>query len=206
MVRTPKYIERRNEILDTAEMFFVSKGYEKTTVDSILRTLDIAKGTFYHYFKSKEEVLEAIVLRFVEKGVAIIKEIADDPKLGAHQKFKKIMTYDYSVLTHQRFIAEMQSVENALMHQKNIIEIVLRLAPIMGNIVKQGIKEGVFDTPYPEESMEFLLLLSQMSFENSIFGWDKKEMLHKAKVYAYFLERTLGAEKGSFSYAYKKFQ
>ncbi|MDF2532153.1 MAG: TetR family transcriptional regulator [Clostridia bacterium] len=60
---TKEYDERRNEILDTAEKLFHAKGYEKCTVNDILKEISIAKGTFYHYFRSKEEVLDAIVSR-----------------------------------------------------------------------------------------------------------------------------------------------
>ena len=46
--------ERKNEILDTAEILFEEKGYDKCSVNDILNRIGIAKGTFYHYFKSKE--------------------------------------------------------------------------------------------------------------------------------------------------------
>ena len=46
--------ERRNEIITTAEEFFLTKGFNKTTVNDILKRIGIAKGTFYHYFVSKE--------------------------------------------------------------------------------------------------------------------------------------------------------
>jgi len=62
--------ERRNEILDTAEMLFFTKGYARTTVNDVLQVIGIAKGTFYYYFKSKEEVMDAVVVRFIDAGVA----------------------------------------------------------------------------------------------------------------------------------------
>lgn len=62
--------ERRNEILNTAQTLFVTKGYMKTTINDILQAIGIAKGTFYHYFKSKEEVLDAIIERIIQADVA----------------------------------------------------------------------------------------------------------------------------------------
>lgn len=55
--------ERKNEILDTAEILFEEKGYDKCSVNDILNRIGIAKGTFYHYFKSKEELLDALIER-----------------------------------------------------------------------------------------------------------------------------------------------
>jgi len=57
---------RKNEILDMAEKLFRIKGYEKCTIMDIINEVGIAKGTFYYYFKSKEEVLDAVVLRYVD--------------------------------------------------------------------------------------------------------------------------------------------
>ncbi len=58
----------REAILDAARMVFAELGFEATTVRDIIRRTDLASGTFYNYFKSKEEVFEALsrvsVLRF----------------------------------------------------------------------------------------------------------------------------------------------
>jgi len=56
MMRIVKeYDERRNEIIDTAKKLFITKGYNKSSVNDILNEIGIAKGTFYYYFASKEE-------------------------------------------------------------------------------------------------------------------------------------------------------
>ena len=68
--------ERRNEILDAAETLFTEKGYSKTTIIDILNQVGIAKGTFYYYFKSKEEVMDAIIERFIEQDVQKARLIA----------------------------------------------------------------------------------------------------------------------------------
>ena len=65
-----EYEERRKEILETAERLFLTKGYTKTTVNDILKEIGIAKGTFYHYFKSKEEVMDEIIMRIIKEDVA----------------------------------------------------------------------------------------------------------------------------------------
>ena len=58
----------RRAILDAARVVFARIGYEATNIRDIIRETDLASGTFYNYFKSKEEVFEAIagdsVLRF----------------------------------------------------------------------------------------------------------------------------------------------
>ena len=58
MPRTVKdYDERYAEFLDVAQQLFFSQGYERTTVQEIIDTVGVAKGTFYHYFDSKQAIL-----------------------------------------------------------------------------------------------------------------------------------------------------
>ena len=51
---------RRSEFIDAAEKLFRENGIVDTTVNSIVKELDVAKGLFYYYFKSKDDVIEAI--------------------------------------------------------------------------------------------------------------------------------------------------
>lgn len=54
---------RREEIIKTGERLFIEKGFNYTTVDEIAQACELAKGTLYLYFKSKEELLSAIIYR-----------------------------------------------------------------------------------------------------------------------------------------------
>ncbi|MGL6198822.1 MAG: TetR/AcrR family transcriptional regulator [Lachnospiraceae bacterium] len=83
---------RKNEILDAAHKLFVEKGYSKTTVIDILNVNGLSKGVFYYYFKSKEEVLDAIIERIVDAEVANAKKIVADPDLTTPQKLFAILT------------------------------------------------------------------------------------------------------------------
>ncbi len=59
MVRvTKEYDQRLQELLDTARQLFFEIGYEKTSVNDIIDRVGVAKGTFYHYFKTKEDLLD----------------------------------------------------------------------------------------------------------------------------------------------------
>ena len=51
---------RRNEFVDAAEKLFQQNGIVDTTISSIVKEMDVAKGLFYYYFKSKDDVIDAI--------------------------------------------------------------------------------------------------------------------------------------------------
>ena len=82
--------ERKNEILDTAEILFEEKGYDKCSVNDILNRIGIAKGTFYHYFRSKEELLDAIIDRTAERMIGKAKAVSKEEELSPEDKILKI--------------------------------------------------------------------------------------------------------------------
>ncbi|WP_211746067.1 TetR/AcrR family transcriptional regulator [Paenibacillus sp. Marseille-Q4541] len=198
--------ERRNEILDTAEQLFFTKGYSKTTVNDMLQAIGIAKGTFYYYFKSKEEVMDAVVMRYIETGVLAAKQIAMNKKLTVHEKLLQIiMAQKPDTQSKSQMIEQFHEPDNAQIHQKSLAETILQLTPILTEVIEQGIEEKLFHTPYPRESIEFLLIASQFLFDEGIFKWTPEEILQKIKAFIYIMETTLGAEKGSFAYVTQMF-
>ncbi|MDO3410487.1 TetR/AcrR family transcriptional regulator [Saccharibacillus sp. CPCC 101409] len=193
--------ERRNDILDAAEALFASKGYTKATILDILQETGIAKGTFYYYFQSKEEVMNAIVMRYIGYGEAAALRIARDPALSAADKILHIVTRQGADTDGKsKVIEQLHDVENAQMHQKSLVETILRLSPILTRVVEQGIEEGVFRTSVPREAVEFLLISSQFLLDRGIFGWESEEIARKAYGFAAIAETLLGARSGTFAY------
>jgi len=193
--------DRKSEILDAAELLFLSKGYTRATINDILREVGIAKGTFYYHFQSKEEVMDAIVMRYIESGVEAAAAIAADPSLTAHEKIFRIVTSGGKEADgKERMIEQLHQISNAEMHQKSLVESILRLTPVLTNVVEQGIEEGAFRTDYPRETVEFLLVSSQFLFDEGIFRWRPEELARKAAAFASMMEAALGAKRGSFGY------
>jgi AcrR family transcriptional regulator len=65
--RTKPAEERREELMDAAQRLFLKRGVDRTTVEEITSGANVAKGTFYLYFSSKEEVLAALGRRFADR-------------------------------------------------------------------------------------------------------------------------------------------
>ena len=87
IVKEEAYAVKRNEILDAAQRLVYTKGYEQMTIQDMLDDLQISKGAFYHYFDSKQAVLEALVERMGEGAVQLLLPIVHDPLLPALDKF-----------------------------------------------------------------------------------------------------------------------
>lgn len=200
--------ERKSEILDIAEILFTSRGYNKTTINDILNEAKIAKGTFYYYFKSKEEVMDAVVMRYIDSGTEFIKEIAENSNLSAREKLFLIITKSNAEDQNKKevMIEEFHKANNAEMHQKSLIMTITILTPIITKIIEQGIKEGVFKTDYPKEIVEIFLVSSQFLFDEGIFQWKEEDIIKKAKALEEVMERSLNTEKGIFSYISKRYR
>ncbi|MCC0700249.1 TetR/AcrR family transcriptional regulator [Clostridioides sp. ZZV15-6383] len=202
IVKDPE--ERKSEILDTAEMLFCTKGYSKTTVNDILNEVGIAKGTFYYYFKSKEEVMDAIITRIIDNDINIAKKIALNPEIPVLEKFFQILMSQRPKVgdNKEKVIQQFHLPNNAEMHQKTIVKTILNFTPILAEVVEEGVREGIFNTKYPKETIEFLIASSECIFDESMFSWNKDEMLQKTKAFVHIMEITLGADKGSFDFVH----
>ncbi|QDQ06040.1 TetR/AcrR family transcriptional regulator [Bacillus sp. BD59S] len=197
-----EYEERRKEILETAERLFVTKGYTKTTVNDILKEIGIAKGTFYHYFKSKEEVMDEIIMRIIKEDVAKAKVIVSNPNIPVLEKLFRVLMEQSpkSGDVKDKMIEQFHQPNNAEMHQKSIVQSIIHLSPVLAEILEQGIDEGVFSTPYPQETIELLLSSAQVIFDEGLFQWKPEEMMRRAKAYIKMMEVSVGAKEGSFDY------
>jgi len=200
-MRTVKEPEiRKSEILDTAEKLFTVKGYEAATINDILETVQIAKGTFYYYFKSKEDVLDGIVKRQIDAGLEKAQAIAADPKLGVEEKLLSVILAQKPKKTvKKKVLPVIHKPANALLHQKILSEYVLRLSPILTGIIQEGIAKKVFNTPYPKEITEILLSAGLVIFDTAYFHWTQEEQIQRITAFIYTIERLTGAKQGSLA-------
>jgi len=190
---------RRNEILDSAERLFVSKGFEKATVSDILDDVKIAKGTFYYYFRSKDDVLDALV----ERRIAFLVEKAGEINSSSLPPGQKMLTMIFALKPRNEMQKDFNSVlhetDNAKMHQKALVRSIQCLGPCFAKVINEGISAGIFNTPYPAESAEILLSAALVLFDDDFFKWTKKEKSLKIAGFLSAMERILGAKPGNFS-------
>ncbi len=72
--RTKPAEVRLDELMGAAETLFLTKGVEATTISEIVEAAQVAKGTFYHYFTSKNDMLDALGKRYTEQFLASLEE------------------------------------------------------------------------------------------------------------------------------------
>ncbi|MEK3735272.1 MULTISPECIES: TetR/AcrR family transcriptional regulator [Paenibacillus] len=195
---------RRKELLDTAEKLFTTKGYNETTINDIREAIGIAKGTFYHYFKSKEEILDAIIDRIIEQDLIRARDIVADPSISPMEKLYRVLLAQRpsSGDSKEEITQSLHEPENAEMHLKTMIRAIESLAPVITEVIEQGIASGDFHTEYPREVVDMLLITGQMLFDEALFQWSPEEQLRRLQAFIQAMELLLGASKGSFDFMY----
>jgi AcrR family transcriptional regulator len=209
VVKKEEHAVKRNEILDAAQRLVYTKGYEQMSIQDILNDLTISKGAFYHYYASKQALLEALIDRMVEEAEPIILPIVQDPQLPALEKLHrffdtaarwKTARKDYLLSLLRVWYAD----DNILIRHKALTGSIKRFAPLLAGIIRQGVAEGVMTTPFPDQIGEMALSMLQGlgdGFVELIFSHSTDLACAKQLVAAYndALERLLGAPAGSLN-------
>ncbi len=212
MVRTVNeaaYAAKRNAILDAAQQAVETTGYEQMAIADILGELQISSGAFYHYFDSKPALLLALVERMGDQVEQLVLPIVHDPKLGALDKLRRFFaTLDHHKLAHKRLVFAYLRVwyadENAIVRHKLYMERCKRFTPWLEEIIRQGTREGVLTTPYPDQAARMIISLLEdlgsatvellLSEEREPSDLPRLERIVEACADA--LERVLGAPAG----------
>jgi AcrR family transcriptional regulator len=208
-VKPEEYAEKRNAILDVAERYIATKGYEQMTTQDLLEALQISRGAFYHYFESKQALLMALVERIGEQAEQLILPIVSDREMSAQDKLLRV----FAVLNQFKqanldlifaFMRVWYADENALFRHKLYLARIKRLAPLLSQIIQQGVAEGVFTTPYPDQAARTILaLLEDLGYATVelLLGEegehpDLPQLIQMGEATADALERVLGMSPG----------
>ena len=207
--RTRDFTRTRALLIETAGQLFASRGYDGTSVDAIIRQAGVSKGAFYHHFSSKEQVLDAVTDFIVEDALQQIGEAVSDKTVGATVRLNrflnasKVWRLAHFGLWREVSVVLLRDV-NAPMLRKIQAQTISRSAPMLAEIIQQGVEEGVFDPPNPLETARLILLLG-MATQDAQLRHQLEEMSEstlvvleqRAELLVAMLERMLGARRGS---------
>ncbi len=152
----------RGRILDVAEEMFSKNGYDETAVSDIVGGLGVAQGTFYYYFASKEECLDAMVGRILETDFATVEEVIEREDLAAPEKLLEVYGIRIRRRVEHRVMDYLHLEENAKLHYKMYRKRFTDFLPLYTRIIEEGVEEGVFRTGHPEATAAGIMLLNEM--------------------------------------------
>jgi len=157
---------RREAFVDVAERLIQTKSYEQMSIQDVLDEVGASRGGFYHYFDSKQQLLDAVIARMTDAALAVVGPIVNDTKLGAVDKLRGLFSGIAGWKAERRDlvlgIAQVWlSDDNALVREKFRERLVEQIAPLLAAIIRQGVAEGTFRTRSPDETARVLVSLIQ---------------------------------------------
>lgn len=176
-----------------------------SSVSDIAKRAGIGKGSIYYYFKSKDEIFDAVVDRYYSDVISKCEQIVESTTADALTKLKLILLHYRTETKSPPIDTYLHQQSNAAIHQKSLAKILLSLSPIVAKIIEQGVTEKIFACEYPAETSEFILSVFSFLLDPGIFTWTKEQIINKLAALAIMLERTLSAPKGSFSFLYENY-
>lgn len=193
--------ERRNEILDVAERLFCTKGFDNTSTNDILTEIGIARGTLYYHFKSKEDILDAMIERLTNQMVEKASVIALDESIPVLERLTGTMlSLNVDNELGHMVMEQVHRPQNALMHQKLELMLLGRVNRLITRITEDGIRQGIMHTDYPAEAVEMLMTYSYTAFD-SLNQYSEEEEQRKVMGFVYHAERILGMKAGALKEA-----
>ena len=158
------YTVKREAFVDAGMSLMQAKGYEQMSIQDVLDAVEASRGAFYHYFDSKQALLEAMVERIADQALGALAPVVDDPRLPAIPKLERFFGGIAQYKTDRKalmleLIKVWKSDDNAVVREKVRHTMVDRVAPIMARIIEQGIAEEVFSVESPAETATILMRL-----------------------------------------------
>ncbi len=160
------HAERRQAFLDVAASVIERKGFERMTVRDVLEGMQTSKGAFYHYFDSKEALLGGLVEHLAEisledaEATARVQNLTASEKLGrlfSKQSQRNLKQKGLMLALGKAFYAE----GNSAIRDRVQTRIKDRVVGLLNSVVAQGVDEGIFTTPYPDQVGRALWAVTQ---------------------------------------------
>ncbi len=169
-------------ILEVSAELFLEKGYEKTTVKDIINALgDLSKGAIYHHFKSKEEILDAVIERMYGGVHNVCFDIKNDKVLNGLEKLKKLLRISIENPGQESLAKIMPNLINnpQLLAKQIDLTINVLAHDIIEEFIKEGIADGSIKTDHPKELAEVIALLANVWLNPLVFAVTASDLQRK---------------------------
>ena len=194
-------------ILGSMQKLMLKKDTRSISVSEIAREAGIGKGSIYYYFKSKEEIVDAVIERSYSDAIRQAQELVQAPGLDALTKMEIIFRTcrDSSIeLSRQEAGSYMELQQSALLHQQYIYIMIRNLRPILADIIRQGNQEGTISCSSPDEVAEIVLIILTIKFDTYLSNSDLTQTQKTLDVFTYMLETSFQIEKGRLDYIWSE--
>jgi len=204
--------DKETRIIDAARALFNEKGFYKTSIREITQRAQVAKGTFYLYFTSKENALLKIAETDVESKAVALKSLIKNFTGSAIEKFQLVYNYIFNnsavkSIAFKDYLKALYHIDNTLYRIRIITHFKLILTKMLADIIKQGIEEGCFNVSSPSEVSEIIMdmgfNMQEKIARNMLISEQEinliEKLTKKVSVFEDAIEKILGLKKHTLS-------
>ena len=168
----------KSEILNAAQELFLSKGYDNTSITDIMNLAGGAKGMFYRFFQSKEELMQELgnQMFFANNPFEAVKNRSD---LNGLQKIRELLALNHSDSNRENInlqavpiLRDPRILASAVAENRRI------LTPLWFELLEEARQDGSIRTEYAKELSELLPLINFWLMP-SVFPASPEEISHK---------------------------
>ena len=192
---------RRQQFIKAAEELFRTKGYDKVTMSEIADKVGVSHGAYFYYYKSKEELMRAVIVNSVRENEQNLRALALDREKTALEKMQILLSMTISAYTSEHeFMDFAYGYGNADIFRQYTLMSREANVPLLAEILRQGNKEGSFNVKYPQDTMEYLLFVFENLYDVVAATRGNKEVFaRKMRALEILFSRALGAKENAFS-------
>lgn len=183
-------------IICISAKLFVTKGYDKTSMQDIIDALGMSRGAIFYHFSSKEDIFNAVMEKQFERVIETVNLwLAQMKGLTAKEKLRGVLKCNF---TDEKVIKEANHIITGAIGNPHLVlaftqNNVNKLAPIFANILREGIDDKSITTEFPDECAEVFLLLINFWCDPDIFQGDSHTVCKRLRFLQHML-RQLGAD------------
>jgi AcrR family transcriptional regulator len=150
--------ERSQELVEVAERLFLTKGYEETGISDIVRAANVAQGTFYYHFKSKDDILAAVARKTAGELEQRVIRIIGNKRMAPEKRLRNVLVSLFAFMSEKKdLIVYIHSDANALLHHRLTGTTVTMIRKHLLDLIQEGAVLGRFHIAHPEETVDFFL-------------------------------------------------
>ena len=170
----------KSEIISTAARLFKEKGWDKVNIEDIVKEVGVTRGAFYHYFKSREALIVAVVdqMFYDDNSFALASM---ETGLNALEKlrfaFKHNLNFNYD---HGGLTKELAKVfDDPVIFKSECLSQINVVAPYVEKLIREGNEDGSMSVKYPKQAAEVLALLPSVWISPFAYKISRQEFLDK---------------------------
>ena len=184
--------ERKNEIIKAAQKLFIEKGFMKTKVNAIVKSIGVSQGVFYYYFSSKDEIIDEIVDKYIKQIINNTADIIESSKLNSIEKLNRMS--DIQLKINMLENNNIHAIKGVDIHERILKRLILDYVPLMQKAFSKEKNKNVLFL------LEIFVAAGNVLFDPGIFQWKKQEKNERIIFLIEFMEKSLNVPSGTLSF------